>query len=195
MSDSSFRTPVPKLSTCTADSRLGTSQTEPAWYAAYTSSRREKQVTRFLQQRRIECFLPLYETSRRLSHRAHGVFLPLFSGYVFVRVALEHRLRVLQVPGVVRFVSFNGTPAALQETEIENLQQMLTRGVAVKPHPYLRVNNEFEIRNGPLRGLKGKLIRRKGRFRVVLSVDLLHRSVVVDIDAADLGNWPIHRNL
>lgn len=159
----------------------------PAWYAAYTRSRHEKQIVRVLQEREVECFLPLYEVNRRNGRGRQRVFLPLFSSYVFVRIALANRLRVLQVPGIVQLVSFNGSPTALQEGEVESLQRLLSRGVAIEPYPYLKLNHEIEICSGPLQGLRGKVLRRKGRFRVVVSVDLLHRSVVADVDAADLS--------
>lgn len=160
---------------------------DPAWYAAYTCSRREKQVARVLQESDVECFLPLYEVRRRHAHGYRQIFLPLLSSYVFVHIAIENRLRVLQVPGVVQLVSFNGMPAALQDSEIESLQNVLTRGLAAKPYPYLEVNHEIEIRNGPLRGLRGRILRTKGHFRVVLSVNMLCRSVAVEFEAADLS--------
>lgn len=158
-----------------------------AWYATYTCSRHEKQVARSLEERDLEHFLPLYQVRRRHTHGGQRLFLPLFPGYVFVHIAIEDQLRVLQVPGVVHLVSFNGKPAPLQDSEIATLQNTLTRSLTVEPYPYLKVNHEVEVRSGPLQGLRGKILHRKGRFRVILSVELLHQSVAVDIDAGDLG--------
>ena len=183
--------------TCAPQSResslieIASHYSHPAWYAIYTCSRREKQVARVLQERNVECFLPLYEATRRHTHGGERIFLPLFSGYVFVHIALQDRMHVLQVPGVVQLVSFNGKPAALQDSEIEALQSVLTRGLPIEPYPYLKVNHEAEIRSGPLQGLRGRILRRNGHFRVVLSVDLLRRSLVVDVDAADLSARPL----
>jgi transcription antitermination factor NusG len=112
--------------------------------------------------------------------------LPLFPGYVFVRMALADRLRVLQVPSVVRLVGFNGHLAALPDAEIEGLRNGLGSGVRAEPHPFLTAGRRVRIKAGPLQGREGILIRRKGSLRVVLSIDLIQRSIVVDVEVADV---------
>jgi transcription antitermination factor NusG len=114
------------------------------------------------------------------------VQLPLFSSYVFVRIELIHRFNVLQIPGVVRLVGFNGQPTALNEEEIEALQKGLSGGICTKPHPYLTSGRRVRIKYGPLAGMEGILLRRKGNLRVVISISLLQRSIAVDADLADL---------
>src|SRR2546430_13527103 len=91
---------------------------EPLWYAVYTNANHEKRVTQQLEQRSIEHLLPLYESVRRWKDRRVRLQMPLFPGYVFVRLALRDRVELLQIPGIVRLVSFNGRPAALPEEEI-----------------------------------------------------------------------------
>jgi len=159
---------------------------ESRWYAACTRSRHEKRIVEQLQQREIETFLPLYESVRRWKDRRVRLQLPLFPGYVFVRIALASRLRVLQVPSVVRFVSFNGLPTPLPDGEIETLQRGLKDQKSVEPHPYLTVGRQVRIKNGPLAGAEGILIRKKNAVRVVLSLDLIQRSASVEIDASDI---------
>jgi len=110
----------------------------------------------------------------------------LFPGYVFVHLDLKDRLRVLQVPSVVRFVSFNGHPAPLPQVEIESLISGLAKGVRAEPHPYLKVGHRVRVKYGPLAGAQGILVRRKEKFRVVLSIDLIMRSVAVEVDEADI---------
>lgn len=110
----------------------------------------------------------------------------LFPGYVFLHMDLKDRLRVLQLPSVVRFVSFNGHPAPLPDGEIESLSRGLARGVRAEPHPYLKVGHRVRVRSGPMAGAQGVLIRRKDKFRVVLSIDLIMRSVAVEVDEADV---------
>ena len=110
----------------------------------------------------------------------------LFPGYVFVHLDLKDRLRVLQVPSVVRFVSFNGHPAPLPDSEIEALNSGLAGGVRAEPHPYLKVGRRVRVKHGPLAGAQGILVRRKDKFRVVLSIDLIMRSVAVEVDEADV---------
>jgi len=118
------------------------------------------------------------------------VQLPLFLSYVFVRIDLTHRLDVLQISGVAYLVGFNGQPASLREEEIDALKKGLSDGVCATPHPYLAKGRRVLIKAGPLAGLEGILLRRKGNLRVVISIDLLQRSIAVDADIADLEPVP-----
>jgi transcription antitermination factor NusG len=163
---------------------------EPRWYAAYTRSRHEKSVIDLLQRKEIRTFLPVYETVRQWRNGRHKVQLPLFPGYAFVRLPLKDRLEVLKVPGVVCLVGFNGFPAALPEEEIEGLQQALSAGVKAKPHPYLTVGRRVRITAGPLSGQEGILVRKKSGLQVVLSIDLIQRSVLVEVDMLSLEPAP-----
>ena len=163
---------------------------ETLWYAGYTSSRHEKKVAQQLRQRNIEHFLPLYETVRRWNNGRHRVQQPLFPGYVFVRIALQERLRVLQIPGFVRLVGFGGLPFPLPETEIDAMREALIAGVVAEPYPYLTTGSRVEILSGPLQGVRGILLRRHGKCRVVLSIDLIMRSVVVEVEASNIV--PVH---
>jgi transcription antitermination factor NusG len=156
------------------------------WYALYTSSRHEKQVAAFLSQRDVEFFLPLYNSIRRWKDRRVELQLPLFPGYIFVHVALRNRLTVLTAPGAVRFVAFNGRPAVLPETDLTRLRSGLDYGVSAQPHPYLQVGRRVRVRGGPLAGIEGILVRKKERFRLVVSIDLIMRSIAVEVDAADV---------
>jgi transcription antitermination factor NusG len=156
------------------------------WYALYTCPRHEKRVAEQIERRSFPCFLPLYRSVRRWKDRRKELDLALFPGYVFVRMALANRLRVLQLPGVVRLVSFHGQPAPLPAEEIEALQDRLSRGLKIEPHPYLRAGRRVQVRSGPMQGLEGIIVRTKDRCRVVLSIDLIMRSVAVEVDEADL---------
>ncbi len=159
---------------------------EPLWYAAYTSANHEKRVAQQLGQRSVEHFLPVYESERRWKDRRVRLQMPLFPGYVFVRMALRERVRVLQIPGVARLVGFGGMPKALPEEEIEVLRAGLALGIRAKPHPFLTIGRRVRVSSGPLRGLEGIILRRKNRTRFILSFDLITRSVAVEIDDVDL---------
>lgn len=159
---------------------------EPLWYAAYTSANHEKRVAEQLRVRSVEHFVPLYESVRRWKDRKVRLQLPLFPGYVFVRLPLRDRLRVLQVPGVARFVAFNGQPAALSDREIETLRTSLAVQLCAEPHPYLTVGHRVRVKCGPLEGTEGILIRKKKAWRIVLSIELIMRSVSVEVDAIDV---------
>jgi transcription antitermination factor NusG len=159
---------------------------EMHWYALYTCARHEKQVARQIEQRHISCFLPVYRSVRRWKDRRKELELALFPSYVFVHIALKDRLKVLQVASAVRFVSFNGHPAPLPEADMESLMSGLSRGVRAEPHPYLTAGRRVRVRSGPLSGAEGILVRRKDKFRVVLSLDLIMRAVAVEVDEADI---------
>jgi len=159
---------------------------EPFWYAVYTRANHEKRVGDQLGDRCVECFLPLYECERRWKDRRVKLQTPLFPGYIFVRIALRDRLRVLQIPGVVHLVGFGGHPAHLPEEDIQAIQNSQSQGLQVEPHPYLRVGRRMQVTSGPLQGLKGIIVRRKNRSRLVLSFDLLQRGVAIEMNAMDL---------
>lgn len=160
--------------------------TEQHWYAGCTASRHEKRVAEQLQERGVQHFLPLYETIHRWQNGRHRVQLPLFPGYVFVRLALRDRLQAMQIPGFVRLVGFSSTPAPLPDAEIDALQQAFVLGVQAQPYPYLTAGRKVEIVRGPLQGISGVLLRRHGPCRVVLSVELILRSIVVEVNADDV---------
>ncbi len=159
---------------------------QPHWYAVYTRSRHEKTVAEQLVHKSVDHFLPLYETIRKWKNGNFKVRLPLFPGYLFVHIPLRERLRVLQVPGVVQLVGSSGVPLALPQAEIETIRDALTKGLQAHPHPYLKVGSRVRIISGPLEGLQGILLRKKGRLRLVVSVDLIMRSISIDVDASEV---------
>lgn len=161
-------------------------QSEMLWYAGYTASRHEKRVAEHFAQRGVEHFLPLYETIHRWNNGRHRVQLPLFPGYIFVRIALRDRRRVIEVPGFARLVGFNSLPCPLPEADIRRMKEALNKGVVAEPYPYLTVGTRVEIRNGPMQGMTGILLRRQNKCRVVISVDLIMRSMAVEVEAADV---------
>jgi transcription antitermination factor NusG len=143
-------------------------------------------VAEQIEQRRISCFLPLYRSMRRWKDRRKEVDLALFPGYVFVRISLRDKLKVLQVPGAVRLVTFNREPAPLPDLEIECLRSRQSSSGTIEPHPYLSVGRRVRVRSGPMKGLEGIIRRTKDNCRVVFSIDLIMRSVAVEVDEADL---------
>ncbi len=160
---------------------------QPHWYAAYTRANHERRVTYRLAECGVDCFLPQYESVRNWKDRRVRLQMPLFPGYVFVQLALRNRLHVLQqVPGIVRLVGFNGVPAHLPEEDIRILRSGLSRDPWVVPHPYLSTGRRVRISAGPFVGLEGILRRKKSNLRVIVSLELIQRSVAVDVDSADV---------
>ena len=158
------------------------------WYVAQTKSRHEKKVAEQLSARTVEHCLPLYEAVHRWKDRSARVQLPLFPGYVFLHMAYDDRLRALQVPGMVGFLRFGDKPAELGPVDIANLE-ILRRGMsdrAAEPFPYLTVGRRVRVRTGPFAGLEGVLKRKKGADRLVVSIDQIQRSVLIEISGAEV---------
>lgn len=179
---------------CAAGTAPAAEMPQASWHVVYTCAQHERRVAQAFQHREIEHFLPLYSSRRQWKDRRVQIAAPLFPGYVFVRLKRFEWLRALQVPGVVRLVSFNGQPATLPEEDLHVLKcAPVTAGLA-EPYPYLPVGQGVRIRQGSLAGLEGLVVRRKNRLRFVLSVHLIGRSVAVEIDPVDLEpagrGWP-----
>ena len=160
---------------------------EEKWYAAYTSAHHEKRVAGQLLQRSIENYLPLYDSVRRWKDRRVRLQMPLFPGYVFVRISARDRLKVQQIHGVAHLVGFGGQLTPVPEEDIQAIRTCLAGPNRVQPHRYLKRGQRVRVLNGPLTGLTGIVVRQRKQTRFVISFDLLQRAVAVDIDAADLA--------
>lgn len=158
----------------------------PKWYAVHTFSHHERRVNNWLSAKRLNTYLPLY-TARSLRKDIKTLIeKPLFPGYLFVFVPLVERLTVLQVPGVVRLVGFGGKLTPVTEKEIESLRTARAMGVYLEPFAYLEIGQKVRIKAGPFEGFQGILIRRKGKYRVVLSLELITSSFVLDVDSCNV---------
>ncbi len=156
------------------------------WFAAYTTSCHEKTVVEHCHVRAIDCFLPTYRSARRWKNGCTvNLERPLFPGYVFVRVDHTHRVRVLEVPGVVSIVGASRQPTPLPDADIEALRSGI-HVLKAEPHGYLNVGDKARIRNGPLAGMTGILVRKKNTLRVVLTLELIMKSISVEVDEQDL---------
>jgi transcription antitermination factor NusG len=133
--------------------------------------------------------MPTHRVRRRWSDRVKDLDVPLFPGYVFCRFNPTNRLSVLTQPGVTGVVSFGNGPCPLEENEIETLQTLVASGLAVQPWPYLHIGKRVRIGSGALSGVEGLLIQVKNECRLVVSVNLLQRSLAVEVDSD--GIYPI----
>ena len=160
---------------------------EPHWYAIYTSANHERRVAQQLAVRGIEHFLPQYESIRKWKDRKVRLERPLFPGYVFVHLALQNRLPVLQVPGVARFVGFDGLPTAVPEEDLVRVREFLGHGFRAEPHPFIRAGRRVRVKRGPLAGMEGIVVRRKNGRRFVISFELIQRAMAVEVADEDLA--------
>ena len=156
------------------------------WYAAYTRANHEKRIAQELVRRSVEHYLPLYESVRKWKDRRVRLQMPLFPGYIFVRLALRDRLRVLEVPGVARLVGFHGQPTPVPEEDLEAVRTCLAGHRRVEPHRYIQRGQRVRVISGPLTGLSGIVVRQRNSTRFVISLELLKRSVAVELEAADV---------
>lgn len=158
------------------------------WFAIKTRSRHEKSVAADLQQRGITTFLPIYEQKRRWSDRWKIVEFPLFSCYAFVsiRPVAEQRLAVLSTHGVVGFVGAHGQGTPIPASQIEDVRTLVVNRVAMWPQPFLKVGQRVRIRGGALDGLEGILAASRGGQQLVISIDIIQRSVSIRLDGYNI---------
>ena len=155
-----------------------------AWYAVYTRHQHERSVTQILAAKGLETLLPLYPAIRTWKDRTKLISLPLFPCYVFVKAGLDRRLDIVTTPGITALVSNARQLAAIAACEIEDVRRTVESGAHVEPHPFLKCGERVRVKRGPLAGLEGLLVRKKSIFRLVLSIDMLGKSVAVEIDSA-----------
>jgi transcription antitermination factor NusG len=168
-------------------SRQATGQEIPSeWYAVQTRPRHEKRVAAEVRARDMEEFLPTHRSRHRWRNGVLAdVELPLFPCYLFVKVPLCDRLRLLGLPGVIGFAVNSAHPTALPQKDIEALRALSVICQA-EPHPFLSVGDRVRLVAGPLMGMEGILTRRKQELRVVLSLDFIMRSVAVEVSEFDI---------
>jgi len=157
---------------------------EPFWFALTIKRNWEKHVAELLRGKGYECFLPQYRSRRRWSDRYKEIELPLFPGYVFCRFDPTRRLPILTTPGVVTVVGNGRVPIPVDDSEIAAVRRVVSADLQVQPWPYLHVGQRVAIEDGVLAGLEGILLDVKKSWRLVVSVDLLQRSVAVEVDRA-----------
>jgi len=152
------------------------------WYALHVRSRHEKSVLAQLEVKECDVFLPLYQSRHRWADRWKTVSLPLFPGYVFCRFDAANRSGVLATSGVIDIVRSGGEPAPIDSSEIEAIQAVLRTPLEVEPYPSLVAGQRITVDGGPLKGLSGTLLEIRNSVRLVISVELLRRSVLVEIE-------------
>src|SRR5271169_711236 len=169
-------------------------QEASAWWVLYTRHQHEKTVAEMLSAKGFEVFLPLYESIRRWKDRSKKLTLPLFPCYVFVRGGLNRRLQVVTTPGVHMILFHGENVAMISGVEIEAIRRAVEGPFRVEPHPFLKCGERVRIRRGSLQGIEGVLVRKKNLYRLVLSVDMMAKSVAVEIDATDVEPAPLNSN-
>lgn len=163
---------------------------EPAqaqWFTVLTRYRFEKKVAAGLEHMGIEAFLPLLGATHRWSDRQKTIQSPLFPGYVFTHFCWSNRvrLRVLHVPGVIRFVNFGPEVTAVPAKQIESLQALLANNVPCTLHAFIKIGRRVRIKGGCLDGLEG-ILEACGQKQLVVAIDSIERAVAIQIEGYEL---------
>ena len=152
------------------------------WYALYVRERYEKIAASQLSGRGYEVYLPTYQSKRRWSDRTKTLEVPLFPTYMFCRFDFQRRLPILTVPGVNFIVGVGKTPAPVEVKELDAVRLAVSSGLHCEPWPFLEAGHSVRVEHGPLTGLEGFVLNVKNSYRLIISVNLLGRSVSVEVD-------------
>jgi len=151
------------------------------WFALQVKPRFEKNAAFLLTEKGFDVFLPLSSCRRQWRHKVVTLELPLFPGYLFCRFNPNNRLLVLTTMGVSGVVTVSRVPACIPDVEIENVRRVVEHGRSLKAMPYVS-GQTIRVLDGPLRGVEGVVVSAKKKNRIVVSINLLQRSVSAEIE-------------
>ncbi len=155
------------------------------WAAVHTHPRAEKVVARFFQSKRIGFYLPMSSVRRAYEGRIRTSWVPLFPGYLFFDASVTDRHLVYGSRRVARVLRPDD-PDALH-VDLENLARAVETKPSFEPADVVGPpGTPVEVIAGPLAGVQGELVRRKGATGLVIRVTFIHQAVEVDIDAANV---------
>jgi len=159
------------------------------WFAAYTKHQHEKRAADLLAKKGMETFLPTYRDVRRWNDRMKTLILPLFPCYLFVRTVVDQKLDILKTPGIFHIVESDGKACVVPDEEIAALRRLVLNE-SIRPHAFLNSGDHVRIVSGALAGIEGILVRLKNHHRVVVSIELLRKSLAVEMDLGALEPLP-----
>jgi transcription antitermination factor NusG len=168
--------------------RVGAPPENSSWFAVQTRPRHEKKVSQGLKEKGIQSFLPLRREKRQWTDRQQWIELPLFTHYVFAHIpaTAESRVSVLRTSGVLRFAGVRGCGTPVPDEQIENLQAIVGQRLPLAPHEFIKVGERVRIRGGALNGIEGILAAIENGRSLVVSVDLIQKSVALRIDGFEV---------
>ena len=152
------------------------------WFAVYTLARHEEKVTEQITKLGFVPFCPKQRILSKRKDRKKFIEVPVFPGYVFVKVAPSDLNKLLNLPGIVKILGEKGKPTSIPEQEIESVRILINSEVTIEPHPYLREGDKVRIVTGPLKGVTGWLLRVEPRLSLlVVSISILNRSIAIEL--------------
>ena len=160
---------------------------EAAWFAVWTRNQYEPKVAERLERKALEVFLPRVTIPSTRRDRYRELDLPLFPGYLFVRTvpSREAYIQISSTDGVVRLLGERWDALhRVPDAQVDTVRRIVSTSARVRAVPWIRIGDRVRIIAGPLVGLEGFVqAHRDGRATFVVSVDLLQRSVAVEVAA------------
>ena len=153
------------------------------WYAVYVRSRHEKKVHQLLLEKGVESSLPLIKTTRKWSDRKKKVEIPLFRGYVFVKIDVgRDKLNILQTDGVVKFIGIHNKPSRIPDEEIHWIHMMIEKSPEVQIEKEIPMGQKVCVTAGPFKGIEGVVLRRGNQSRLVVLIESIMHAVSIEIN-------------
>jgi transcription antitermination factor NusG len=161
---------------------------DTCWFAVWTRSRQEKVAAAMLGTLGVQHFLPLRPEVRQWSDRKQTVHIPLFSGYLFVRMnpTWDSRLQVLKTPGIAGFVGNNTGPLPIPDQQIEDIRTVLARRIDCAVLPLLEEGDRVRVVRGPLTGVEGRLLQGNSISRLLISIEMINKTLAVSVSRQDV---------
>ena len=154
------------------------------WKVIYTASRQEKKVAAMLEKFGIEYYLPLTKKLRLWSDRKKWVEMPLFNGYVFVKPKQGERDRALDIPGVVKYLKYNGADAIVSEREIKLIESLLEKGYHIENLGAvdLKKGDKVRIEQGVFKGFEAEVLKdSEGEESVIVAFETINQVVKISL--------------
>lgn len=159
------------------------------WYAVYVKSRYEKKTSKLFEDRHIETYLPLIGRLKQWSDRKKMVEEPLFKSYLFVHTDLKNYFEILNTPGIVRFVSFEGRPVPVPDNQIVAVKSYIGEydgAEDLEQHQDLHEGQMVELTHGPMQGLVGKLVEIRGKQRIIINIEAIGQSLPIIVSRSQI---------
>ena len=154
------------------------------WYAVYTKSRHEKKIAQKCKDYDISYYLPLTKSERHYEHRVITFRKPLFPGYIFCKCDSNQKQDLYKTGRICKFLE------PVDQTQLVNeLQQIYgisKKSAEILPHDFLQRGRRVKVINGPFADFEGKISHRKGKYKLVLNIELIRQAIAVEIDSQDV---------
>ncbi|PSL48191.1 transcription antitermination protein nusG [Chitinophaga niastensis] len=159
---------------------------EKKWYVVYTRPKYEKKVLQSILSQEIECYLPVRVELKQWSDRIKRMQSPIFPNYLFVKINLENKVKILRMEGVIYFVGFDGQPVTVSEDEIEKIKRIESRGGEFYEESYYCIGDKVRVVHGIFSGMEGILLRKSNQVRFVIKLPVISQAVSVEIESCDV---------